>query len=196
MGHGYDPVLHHRRSTRLQNYDYSLAGAYFVTICTHNRLPFLGSMVDGEMRLSAVGRIVEEEWLRTASLRPFVVLDAYVLMPNHLHGILLFDGTGQPHSLDQNPAATHPRAPLRPPAPSQNLGAIMRGFKSTTTSRCRRLAGDPSSILWQRNYYDHVIRSEEILNRIRAYIADNPRRWGEDRYYCTPSSGASMPGPT
>lgn len=196
----------HRRSVRLKDYDYGSAGAYFITICTHHRRPTLANIEGEELRLQAIGRIVDEEWLRTGQLRRNVTLDEHIVMPNHFHAIIfIHDTTETPsssHSLlrqDLGRGELHTPTPDDEPPPSKRetsgtnrhmpnhpsgtLGAIVRGFKAATTSQARKRGLLADVPLWQRNYYEHVIRSDEALRRIREYIPDNPRRWLEDRYF-------------
>ncbi len=178
----YDPAKHHRRSIRLPGYDYTQPGAYFVTICTHNREPLFGRVVNGEMVLNAWGRIVWEEWFRTAQVRPYVELfeDEFVVMPNHIHGIIWI--------VRDTVGAQRRCAPTKPGGVTPNnvapgsLGAIVRAFKSAVTKRINALRGTPGARVWQRNYYEHIIRNERALNAIRRYIAENPQRWHLDRY--------------
>ncbi|GAC1394894.1 MAG: transposase [Chloroflexota bacterium] len=285
---GYDLAFHHRRSVRLRNYDYGQQGAYFLTICTHERACLLGEVVSGQVILGEAGRLVEEAWLQTPTLRPNIFLDACVVMPNHLHAIAVIltpasenraladaqassaaqsaartsrevgrnrgdrghraggvyqDGggdraggvyqyapteargrasrknAGRPTptpSPDQplQPAApprrgvsiyapvspisvgvpVPPYAPASPPSPaprspaksrprlspSHTIGALVRGFKAATTARVNTLRNSPGVPFWQRNYYEHIIRDDADLERIRAYVAANPARWTED----------------
>ncbi len=183
----YDPGQRHRRSIRLHGYDYTQAGACFITVCTHNRECLFGDVVDGEMRLNEIGLIVQDEWMKTAVLRPCVVLDAFVVMPNHVHGIIVLTGdcrgTLQRAPTDHRaPTAhgTHTIEQFGKPT-SNSIPTIVRLFKSAATKRIneyRRTLGVP---IWQRNYYEHVIRSEESLKRIREYIVHNPSRWAMDQ---------------
>jgi len=164
-----------RRSLRLKGYDYSQPGAYFITLCTHKRRCILGEVVGDEMRLNNAGRLVETEWLSTAKVRPYINLDAFVVMPNHFHAIFFIHGKA---------GATHRVAPTGDklcagPEPA-SVGAIVGQFKSRITKEINSWRGSPIGSLWQRNYYEHVVRDEEDLNRIREYIQDNPRRWIED----------------
>jgi REP element-mobilizing transposase RayT len=170
----FNPDVHHRRSIRLGGYDYSRAGAYFVTICTRNRDCLLGELAGGEMRLNEAGRIVQEEWMKSARLRPRVILDEFVVMPNHLHGIIaLGDGRG---TLQRAPTTERFGKPT-----SDSIPTIVRLFKSATTKRINEIRGTPNLPVWQRNYYEHVIRNDEELTRIRKYIQDNPLKWEMDR---------------
>lgn len=180
----YDPDRHHRRSIRLRGYDYAQAGTYFVTVVTHDRVCLFGEVIDSAMRQNARGKLVEDEWLRTEIVRPNVSLNAYVVMPNHLHGIIV---------LTDNVGATRRVAPTRRPAgPAPgSVAAIVGQFKSLVTKRMNESPGTPGTRVWQRNYYEHVIRDEVALDRIRQYIADNPARWAFDRE--NPASTAPEP---
>jgi len=166
---------HHRRSIRLQGYDYGQTGMYFITVCVEGRECLFSEVVQGKMIANQVGRIVEGEWLKTPVLRPYVVLDEFVVMPNHFHAILQIVSEGR---------GTARRAPTterfsRPV--SGSLPTIIRSFKSATTNRINELRSAPGAPLWQRNYYEHVIRDEDELHRIREYILTNPLRWELDR---------------
>ena len=165
---------HHRRSIRLRRFDYTTHGAYFIiTIVTHERRELFGRIVDDEMRLNAPGRIVADEWERSGELRSNVEIDASVVMPNHVHGIVFL--------------MQHDEGTLRS-APTPGFGAtvpgslpiIVRNFKGAVT---RRLRGEHAlnGTLWQRNYHERVIRNERELQAIQQYIADNPRRWALDK---------------
>ncbi len=177
---------HHRRSIRLPGYDYTHPGAYFVTICTHQRESLFGDVVDGEMRLNEFGEIVREEWFQTAKIRPNVELrdDEFVVMPNHIHGIIwIVDIVGATRRVAPTtttrqvaPMASEPRGPV-----PGSIGAIIGQFKSIVTKRINILRAAPGAPVWQRNYYEHIIRNEHALNAIRQYIHDNPARWSWDR---------------
>ena len=167
----YDPTKHHRRSIRLREYDYGQAGAYFVTVCTQDRECLFGEVVDGGMVLNAPGKVVAAVWLRSAVIRGEIELDVFVVMPNHLHGIVVIRDVG-----------AHGRAPVptalrRSP---RSLGSFIAGFKSAATKRINEIRGTSGTPVWQRNYYEHVIRDEDDLARVRRYIAENPLRWSED----------------
>jgi len=190
-GMSYDPTRHHRRSTRLPAYDYGQAGAYFVTICTQNRECAFGEVVDGEIVLNEPGRMVETVWRELPQHYPGVEVDTLVVMPNHVHGIIMLVRAG-PRACPDNPGRSwgvsgQPQGV----APTGATGAmslpdVVHRFKSLTTARYRRGVLQDRWLpfpgrLWQRNYYEHVIRNEEELDAIRQYIADNPLRWAEDR---------------
>jgi len=179
MTNSHAPGAYHRRSVRLRDYDYGQEGAYFVTLCAHDRACLFGDVVDDGVHLTDYGQIANEEWAYTELLRSHVRLDAYVVMPNHVHGIVVVT-----HWL-RAPSDTHSRAATsdaeqRAVAVSQTLGAIVRGFKGAVTYRVNVLRGTPRIPVWQRNYYERVIRNDRELERIRTYIACNPARWAED----------------
>jgi len=161
-----------RQSLRLRNYDYSRAGAYFITVCTHGRELLFGDVIDSEMELNELGRIAAQEWLKSARLRDEIALDAWVVMPNHVHGIVLIT--------DDRGSGAMP-APIAPTGPRpRSLGALMAGFKSAATKRINAQRSTPGASVWQRNFYERVIRNEPALNRIRQYVTDNPAKWWED----------------
>jgi REP element-mobilizing transposase RayT len=167
-----DPEVHHRRSIRLKGYDYRQAGAYFVTICAWHRECLFGQVLDGEMRLSRWGEIVQQEWISTSDIRQEIELDVFVVMPNHLHGIVRIAG----------PVGAHGRAPLlwRPP---RSLGSLVAGYKSAATRRINLLRASPGAKVWQRGYYEHIVRDGKDLDRIRRYVLSNPAHWEEDEYH-------------
>ncbi|WP_420631786.1 transposase [Candidatus Leptofilum sp.] len=172
----YDPYKHHRRSIRLKGYDYTQTGAYFVTICTYKRQPLFGKIVNGEMKLSLLGQLVYYEWQKTAVVRPNIHLDAFVVMPNHLHGIIvIFLNSADMNVPDGRPAGS--------PLQSGSLGAIIGQFKSKVTKRFRRFPGNDNSPIWQRNYYEQIIRNERHLTAVTQYIHNNPANWISDDLY-------------
>ena len=168
--HNYEK--YHRRSIRLKDYDYSQEGAYFVTICTYQQELLFGTIRGDKVYPNAYGLIVVDEWEQTAIIRKNVKLDDFVVMPNHFHGIILVSSRGV---LQYAPTNTTLRSP------SQTVGAIVRGFKSAVTKRIKIILGTRDIFIWQRNYYEHVIRNEDELNRIRLYIRNNPMQWQFDR---------------
>ncbi|MBI3781192.1 MAG: transposase [candidate division NC10 bacterium] len=169
------PATYRRRPLRLRGFDYSREGAYFVTICTRNRECLLGDVMKGKMRLNDVGRMVQTVWDGLPERFPTVELDASVVMPNHLHGILIIVGAGL--ALPMRGAASS--APTG--SGFTTLSKVLRAFKSMSAIGVNRLLSRSGKPFWQRNYYEHVIRSEESLNRIREYIVTNPLRWEVDR---------------
>ncbi len=257
----FDPDVHHRRSIRLKGYDYAHPGAYFITICTHDRACLFGEIADGEMILNEAGRIVEKCWREIPMHFPHVALDEFVVMPNHVHGILFIIAVVGAKNISPLPLPSESLSPAGaqnivppsmpcelsspvgaknispPPFPSESLspvgaqnivpprspfpslspagaqnivppsmpcelsspvgaknisplpspqrpgtsmtiGSIIRGFKIGVTQWMRQQT--PIRDVWQRNYYEHIIRDETALNRIRRYIVENPARWAED----------------
>ncbi len=164
----YDPAKHHRRSIRLAQYDYSQTGAYFVTICAHERNCLFGDVVDADMRLSDAGCLVQTAWDELPGRFPGVELDGFVTMPNHVHGIVVIVGAGLALPSKQGAASSAP-----------TLGDVMRAFKSISALYVNRQLMRSGS-LWQRNYYERIIRDEAELQRIREYIETNPARWADD----------------
>jgi REP element-mobilizing transposase RayT len=169
----HQPSKYTRRSIRLKDYDYSQAGAYFITLSAHNRQCLFGDIVDGAMHLNRIGEIVQSGWLRSENIRSEIELDEFVVMPNHVHGIILICDSV---STQQR---AHGRAPLhRKP---KSLGSFIAGFKSAATRQMNAHFNTPRRRIWQRNYYEHVIRNEEELSNVRQYIANNPLKWDLDR---------------
>jgi REP element-mobilizing transposase RayT len=169
--------MRRRRSIRLRGYDYARPGSYFVTACTHRRRLLFGEVIDGQMRRNALGDIVHAEWYATERVRPEVRLDAFVVMPNHLHGILEIIDVGARRRLAPTEGA---RSRPRGPAPG-SVGAILGQIKSLTKKAINKARGTPGRPVWQPNYHEHVIRDENELQRIREYIFNNPLRWPWDR---------------
>ena len=159
-----------RTSLRLSGWDYTQDGFYFVTVCTRKQGCFLGEIKDGLMRLSEIGNIIAEEWQKITEVRENVLLDQWVVMPNHVHGIIQIN-----HSV----GATRRVAPTPIGPVSGSIGAIIGQFKSITTKRIKKI-DDTINSIWQRNYYEHVIRDDFDLNRIREYINNNPVQWLHD----------------
>jgi REP element-mobilizing transposase RayT len=174
----YKPNRPPRRSPRLKGYDYSQNGAYFVTICTQNRELLFGEIVGGEMQLNSIGEIAQIEWLQTAVVRSNIELDAFVVMPNHVHGIILIadDSVGTQHAVSLQTRQLTTFGKLQP----GSLSTIIRSYKSAVTKRINELRETPGATVWQGRYYDHIIRNEAALNSIREYIYNNPARWGLD----------------
>jgi putative transposase len=175
-----------RRSIRLPGYDYSQPGYYFVTICSYRRRAVFGEIKDGGLVLSEEGVIVREAWSRTEMLRSEIELDEFVIMPNHLHGIVII--TKQQSDLQVGAQGPAPLQCHSPRAPSQrqarSLGSLVGRFKGSVTRQVRTLRSDPGFRVWQRNYYERVIRNEREMITIQHYILENPLRWTQDQYYC------------
>lgn len=150
-----------RKNLRLPDFNYGADGAYFVTVCTHDRKCLFGDCENGVVDLSELGHCVQSEWLRSGEIRKEIRLDEFVVMPNHFHGIVWF----------REASSSRPT--------TRTLGTLMAGFKSSCTKRFRESAG-AGAILWQRGFYDHVIRNERALLKIREYVVNNPFKWDED----------------
>ncbi|MCR4439469.1 MAG: transposase [bacterium] len=191
----YDPDRHHRRSIRLKGYDYTQPGAYFIPICAHERASLFGAVVGGEMVLNEYGRIVQTCWDAIPNHFPHAELDAFVVMQNHVHGMLwIVETDGARNRVRATHAWPLPRN-ARPSGPASGaLGAIVGSFKSAVTRRINALRGTPGPPVWQRNYHQHILRNEGALNTIRRYIAENPLRWHLDRYNAA-TVGPAPPGP-
>ena len=177
----YHPDQHHRRSIRLKGYDYSSTGAYFITLCTFQRQCLFGQIIDGVMQLNDLGTIVAEEWRQSSTIRQEVDFDQWVIMPNHLHGIVLINATDP---VGANRVGAHRRAPLQMGVAHRkprSLSSFVAGFKSATTKRLNTLRNTAGTPVWQRNYYEHIIRNEASLHQIRQYIQSNPATWQDDQ---------------
>lgn len=203
----------HRRSIRLRGYDYRQVGAYYVTVCTHERVHLFGQVTDGAMRNSPMGDIVQRCWYAIPEHMPMVVCDAFVVMPDHVHGIVVItdpvSGPSVPHGSSSDggvgsaksptlripdpvddpidvPKSNDADTPRRPPIaimPKNSLGHIMQTFKSAVTRMAYRDGLVPhGTTIWQRNYWDRVIRDDGEWARIAQYIQDNPANWGKDRF--------------
>lgn len=184
MSQLFDPDRLHRRSVRLDGYDYSAGGAYFITICTHQREELFGNISDGFIQLTEIGQQVFECWLTLPDHHP-VELDEFIVMPNHFHAILVITnrvGAGRVSTSSSSvplPRA-QPDTPILRNAASGSLGAIIGSFKSVATKQINLLRNTPGFPVWQRSFYEHIIRNEIALNRIRQYITDNPANWKTD----------------
>jgi REP-associated tyrosine transposase len=164
-----------RRSIRLRQYDYARAGAYFVTICTKGRECLFGDVVDGEMRMNAWGNTVRTCWDDLPRHYPRVNTDAIVIMPNHVHGVIvLADDYHDPVGAGLKPA------PTTKSVKRHGLPEIVRAFKTFSARRLNKIRGIRGIPLWQRNYFERVVRDPDEMNRIRQYIANNPARWTDD----------------
>jgi REP element-mobilizing transposase RayT len=177
----YNPKIHHRRSIRLKGYDYSQEGLYFVTICCQDRICRFGKIENGEMILNELGDIVHNEWQNLTNKYSCIDLHEFIVMPNHFHAILQIVGAGsarpdnfvRPDNSEINTGRANP-APTKTPT----LGNIIGYFKYQTTKKI-----DLSDKLWQRNYYEHIIRNEQSYQNISDYIIRNPEKWQDDKFY-------------
>ena len=173
-----------RRSPRLPGYDYGAVGAYFVTVCVQDGRCLFGNIVDGVMRPNDAGRMAECCWLDIPAHFPRVEVDVFVVMPNHVHGILCIT-----EPAPETGAGAERPVKGRPRGTSKTIGSVIRGFKIGVTSWMRQHT--PGLTVWQRNYYEHVVRNREDMERIREYIANNPARWALDRE--NPAYGRKTP---
>lgn len=185
MNLGYNPDIHHRRSIRIRDYDYAQAGAYFITVCTQNQECVLGEIVDGIVRLNDAGLMIEKWWAELPNKFPTVQTDEYVVMPNHFHGIVFITTTDVGATLRGRPKPGQPHrvAPTKNHNPT--VGNIVDWFKTMTTNEYIRGVKQHGwspfpGKLWQRNYYEHIVRNDKELQRIRTYIASNPAQWADD----------------
>ncbi|MDR2065735.1 MAG: transposase [Prevotellaceae bacterium] len=206
----YDPNIHHRHSIRLKGYDYSQEGLYFITVCCKNKVCRFGKIENGEMILNDTGKIAQQCWLEIPQHFPHAELHEYVVMPNHIHGIVELVGAKNFSPLSPSPSPSFSPAstlcandnmdakinnmgaknntmdaknnnmgaknfsPLH--GPSRTIGSIIRGFKIGVT---KQLDGS----IWQRNYYEHIIRNERSYQNISNYIIHNPEKWQNDKFY-------------
>jgi len=193
-----------RKSPRKKGYDYSLAGVYFVTICTHERDMIFGDVLNGVMRYTALGHIVHDCWVTTSDHFPHIEVDCFVVMPNHVHAIIVIHeknvdektdeinknlDVGTRHALslhnhtEPNGHGVMKNGRFYPSGVKpRSLGAIVGSYKSAVTKIANRTLDDPPSFLWQSRYHDHIIRNDKEFNMIRQYVLANPARWNEDRF--------------
>jgi putative transposase len=178
-------------SARLQNWDYGWNAPYFVTICTKNRECYFGDVVDGKMKLSEIGEMVKNEWIKTFEMRPDMnlMMDEYVIMPNHFHAIIIIGENKYNTGHDAGRDAMHCVSTTTINADttknqygpqSKNLASIIRGFKIGVTKNARQIHAD---FAWQSRFHDHVIRNNESLDKIKTYILENPLKWIEDKFH-------------
>ena len=180
-----------RRATRLHSYDYSQTGGYFITICVQDQECLFGKIMDGRMQLNEIGKIVVECWNRIPQHFFSAKLDVCVVMPNHIHGVILL-GTGgtkcpcppthsQPTRRGEVSSPASPNRRSEPTSPT--LGQVVAYFKYQSTKCINQYRDMLGTRIWQRNYYDHVLRDDIDLQRIRRYITDNPMQWELDQLH-------------
>jgi len=165
-----------RRSIRLPEHDYSKQGLYFLTICVKDHLCLLGKIENGDCVLSQVGRIVKKNWMDIPNAFPRVILDDYVIMPNHIHGIIILAGHGR-GLINQTPTGNDDKWILMK-NPKQTLGKIVRHFKARSAKQAHDAGG--AIFKWQRNYWEHIIRNEKSYYKIKEYMHQNPLYWSQD----------------
>jgi REP element-mobilizing transposase RayT len=168
--------MRERKHIRLRNYDYSRSGYYFVTVCTQRRKEWFGKGRDGEIDLNIFGKIVGDLWTEIPEHFPYVGIDKFAVMPNHVHGILIIEqdlvGNAYMRSLQQNS--------LRQNRTKMSLSKVVQQYKASVTRRINSLETD-IRFAWQKSFYDHIVRSEKSLDLIREYIQNNPLKWELDR---------------
>lgn len=203
----YNPHIHHRRSIRLKGYDYAQAGLYFITICVQNRECLFGEIINREIALNEFGKIAFNEWQNTIETRKNIALHDFIIMPNHIHGIIEITDILNTSSEEKKEIGKFQ-------SPSQTIGSIIRGYKIATIKRIKELINNNSSTgelqfaptaptaptniapaapteiikslnykIWQRNYYEHIIRNEQSYQNISNYIINNPAKWVEDKFH-------------
>lgn len=198
----YNPKVHHRRSIRLKGFDYSQAGLYFITICCEDRVCRFGHVENGKMILNEFGKVAHNEWTKLPKRFPNMELDVFQIMPNHMHGIVALVGAtlavAQNGAVAQNDAvAHHPVAHLavaqndddirteESPAPT-TVSDIVGAYKSLVTNGCLgiyKTKNETMGRLWQRNYYEQIIRKEQSYRTISEYIKNNPSKWTDDKFF-------------
>ncbi|RAM48523.1 MAG: transposase [Hapalosiphonaceae cyanobacterium JJU2] len=174
-------------STRLSDRNYAANGSYFITICTRDRIHFFGDVIAGEMLFSPIGEIAQRFWTDIPNHFDFAYIDTYVIMPNHVHGIVVIDRPKNVETLQCNVSTQHDlpcditqRQLMSQISPKPgSLGAIARSYKSAVTRRCRE--NGHNHFAWQSRFYDHIIRADGSLDRIRQYIINNPLKWDKDK---------------
>jgi putative transposase len=195
----YDPQIHHRRSIRLKGYDYSQPGGYFVTIVTQNRECLFGDVVDGEMVSNELGKMVLFTWNDLPNHNQHIILDEFVIMPNHFHGIIFInagagsniagaglDIVGVDLNVDVG-AGSEPAPTMNKMKKRHGLPEIVRQFKTFSARRINKNRGTSGAPVWQRNYWEQIIRNEKSLNNFRQYIIQNPSNWQTDAENPVPS---------
>jgi putative transposase len=186
----FDPQIHHRRSIRLPGYDYTRAGAYYITMVTWQREELFGNVVDGRMVLNKFGQVAQTEWERLPRRFRNIELGEFVVMPNHAHGIIVIvDGRGTADCSNNNDPESTRRAPTNEGgAPTEQFGkpvaesipTMVRSYKSAVSLRINFMRGTSGMPVWQRNYYEHIIRNETDFQTKSNYILNNPLNWEND----------------
>ncbi|MCL2417099.1 MAG: transposase [Bacteroidales bacterium] len=172
----YNPNIHNRRSIRLKNYDYSQPGLYFITICVRNSKHLFGKIQNGRMILNEYGEIATQCWLKIPQHFPNTILHEFVIMPNHVHGIIQIYNV---HVGANNYLPLQPRPKLKH-GTSQTIGSIIRGFKNGVTKQLNQF--ECFGTIWQRNYFEHIIRNSQSYQYIANYIVNNPTTWETDQF--------------
>lgn len=195
----YNPSIHHRRSIRLKGYDYSQAGLYFITICCQNRMCRFGFVENGKMVLNKFGKIANDEWAKLPERFPNIESGVFQIMPNHMHGIIsLREPVGAGFTPAQNDRQPQDGQPLdgrpkngqpknrQPQGIAPTVSNIVGAYKSLVANGCLEIyksTNETMGKLWQRNYYEHIIRNEQSYQTISEYIVKNPAKWNEDKFF-------------
>jgi len=194
----FNHLIHHRRSIRLKEYDYSQEGLYFITFCCQNRLHLFGEIISGKMMLNDAGKIAEKCWLEIPEHFKNVILHDFVIMPNHVHGIIEFKNNDLNNTVGANQYSPKnvsieetkivssidtniDSSKQMPKSTSKTIGSVIRGYKIGVTKWMRQNRNVTD--VWQRNYYEHIIRNDIAYCRISEYIKNNPKKWDEDKFF-------------
>lgn len=175
----FNPKIHNRQSRRLKGYDYSRPGLYFITIVCQNRIRRFGHVKNGEMILNDNGLIAHKEWARLSQRFPNIEIDTYQIMPDHMHGIIKIVGAALVVAQDDQFVIGKNRS-LAEVNPAPTISAIIGAYKSIVANACLKIYKSNNKImgkLWQRNYYEHIIRNPMAHNNISRYIVNNPKEW-------------------
>lgn len=175
----YNPKIHHRHSIRLRDYDYSQEGFYFITICVKDKQCDFGKIENGKMILSEIGNIADNCWREIPQHFPDVKLGDFVIMPNHIHGIIEIVNGASVGAKNFSPLQSEQSNAFK--SPSRSIGSIIRGFKIGVTKWCNQ--NNHSYFQWQKNYYEHIIRDGKEFKNIQWYILGNIAKWNEDEYF-------------
>ena len=170
----FDPGKHHRRSIRLKGYDYSQDALYFVTVCSHKRICMFGNIINGEVILNEIGRVAMRCWQNIPTYFEHALLQEYIIMPNHVHGIIELQ---ENHVKSQSQPQQNHYHKIIP----GSLGSIIRGFKTGVTNWCQN--NGIRDKVWQRNYHEHILRNSRDYNYVAGYILSNPNTWSMDQLY-------------
>ena len=173
-----DGSMIRRTSNRLKGWDYASVSAYFVTLVVKDRACIFGDVIDGEMWPSPIGSVIDESWLWLGEQYDHLKLDAYIVMPNHLHGIVMIDEDDEALNIGIENAVAIQSKPI--PKKRKPLGRLIGAFKTVSTKRINELNSTPGASIWQRGFYDRIIRNEQELESVREYILGNPAKWDED----------------
>jgi putative transposase len=167
-------LFERKSSPRLKGFDYSQPGGYFVPICTAQRVCLFGEIIEGQMVLNPLGEIVLHAWMTLPTHYSHVKLDEIIVMPNHIHGIVMLLEDRRDRFRNLSLRGLHQQK-------RHGLSEIIRGFKTWSARRINQIQNTPGTPVWQRSFYDHIIRDDDDLNRIRSYIIENPLTWNQDR---------------